>query len=426
MSTKNLEAKKPEAKNPAIESKDLHAGTTFNKVKPPVEGDLAKKKSRKKVIIILVVILLLVAAVCGGVAAYYLIFNKPTEHQAEQQPEKKPEAPKIYSKLSGLEIKDESENNAPIYCVQIPNGADGARPQVGLNEAPVVFEAIAEAGITRFAAIFQNPQSKAIGPIRSLRSYYFDWDYPFDCIVVHAGGAPSAIAALNQSGYRHLSESAIYMWRDYSAYYAPNNLFTSPDKLSEFNKAMGYTSSDAKVFSRLTPDEAKEISGKNIDASKETNDENSTVVPLVSNIQVNFGGSTAFNTIYTYHEESNTYARAYANGEEHLVYNCANSDKAEPAPKSDCGTAIQIAPSVVAVMMVDERRDTDGYHEFIQAVGTGNAYIFQNGTAVKGLWRKASQSAQIEFTDLEGNVISLNPGQLWIAAVPNSVGSVNY
>ncbi len=415
-----------EANAPAVESTDLHTSPTFNKVKPPVKNEVKKKKSRKKVIIILVVILLLTIAACGGVAAYFLIFKKPAEHTTPAEPEKEPEVAKIYSKLSGLEIKSESENTAPIYCMQIPNGADGARPQVGLNEAAVVFEAVAEAGITRFAAIFQNPQSKALGPIRSLRSYYFDWDYPFDCIVVHAGGAPSAIAALNQTGYRHLSESAVYMWRDYSAYYAPNNLFTSPDKLSTFARDMGYNSSDAKVFPRLTPDEAKEISGQNIDASKETNDENSTVVPLVSSINVNFGSVAAFNTVYTYNEETNTYARSYASGEEHLVYNCANSDKAEPAPKQDCGTAIQIAPSAIAVMMVDERKDSDGYHEFIQTIGTGNAYIFQNGTAVKGLWKKTSQNAQIEFTDMDGHAISFAPGQLWVAAVSNSVGNVQY
>ncbi|MBR5621251.1 DUF3048 domain-containing protein [Candidatus Saccharibacteria bacterium] len=415
------------AKQPAVESTDLHTSQTFNKIKPPiVKEDPVKKKHRKVRIIVLVVLLLLTIAICSGVAVYFLVFKKPVEPENSPEPEKAPEAPKIYSKLSGLEIKDESENNAPIYCIQTPNGADGARPQVGLNEAPVVFEAVAEAGITRFAAIYQNPKSKAIGPIRSLRSYYYDWDVPFDCIIVHAGGAPSAIAELNRSGYRHLNESAVYMWRDYSAYYAPNNLFTSPDKLSAYSRDMGYNSSDPKVLPRLTPDEAKEISDKNIDASKETNDEDSEVVPLVSNIQVNFGGVATFNTVYTYNEETNTYARAYASGEEHLVYNCADSDKAEPHPKQDCGTAIQITPSAVAVMMVDERKDSDGYHEFIQTIGTGNAYIFQNGAAVKGLWKKTSQNAQIEFTDMDGHTISFTPGQLWIAAVSNSVGNVKY
>lgn len=425
---KQPETKKSEAKAPATKDAGNNADPNFKKIKHPLTGELAKKKSRKKRIIILVVILLLVVAACSGVAVYFLVFKKPVEHTATPEPEKQPEAPKIYSKLSGLEIADESENKAPIYCIQTPNGADGARPQVGLNEAPVVFEAIAEAGITRFAAIYQNPKSKAIGPIRSLRSYYFDWDYPFDCIVVHAGGAPSAIAALNQSGYRHLNESAVYMWRDYSSYYAPNNLFTSAEKLDAFDKSMGYTSSDAKTLPRLTPEEAKKITSDNVDASKETNDEGeeSKVVPLVSNIRVNFGGVSTFNTVYTYNEETNTYARAYASGEQHLVYNCADTDKSEPAPKSDCGTAIQIAPSAIAVMMVDERRDTDGYHEVIQTIGNGNAYIFQNGTAIKGLWKKTSQSAQIEFTDTEGNTISFTPGQLWIAAISNSVGNVQY
>ena len=64
-----------------------------------------------------------------------------------------------YSILTGEPLADSSLRNAPVYCMQTPNGTDGARPQAGLTEAGVVFEAIAEAGITRFAAIYQNPSS---------------------------------------------------------------------------------------------------------------------------------------------------------------------------------------------------------------------------------------------------------------------------
>ena len=425
----------------------------FNKVKPPLSAEeQLKKKRKKRIIVIVIIILLLAAAAGGGIAAYFLIFNKPQEQTAEKTPEKTPEAPKYYSKLSGLEIASESENSLPTFCVQIPNGADGARPQTGLSEAPVVFEAIAEAGITRFAAVFQNPKSKAIGPIRSLRTYYLDWDTPFDCTVVHAGGSNEAIAALKAGGYRDLTESTTYMWRDYSSYWAPNNLMTSPDLLTKFNTDNGYTSSTPKTFPRYTPDEAKNLAatayknagldGENSDSqnsnsqnsnsqnsdsqNENENSEQSPIIPLISQINVNFGYVSTFNTIYKYDVDTNTYPRSYANGEEHLVYSCADTDKVEPSPKQDCGIAKQIAPSAIAVMMVDERLDSDNYHHVIQTIGTGIAYIFQNGGATKGTWKKSSASAQIEFTDEAGNTISFTPGQLWIAAVPNYGGSVEY
>ena len=412
----------------------------FNKVKPPLTEAEQKRKKRKKRIIISIIVILLLA---GAAAAVYFIFFF---HPNTDGPHEDKKAAKIYSKLSGLEIKDESENSLPTYCVQIPNGTDGARPQVGLDQAPVVFEAIAEAGITRFAAIFQNPTSKVIGPIRSLRSYYLDWDTPFDCTIVHAGGSPEAIQELADGNYRDLTESTEYMWRDESGYWAPNNLMTSPDLLSQFATKNNYRTSDPKVLPRLTPDDVEKVLAENDKESTDSNDNSngsadasadknskstsdssskSTATPA-TDIAVNFGTTSNFNTVYKYNRDTNTYLRSYASGEEHLIYSCADASKSTPAPKADCGLAKQVAPSAVAVMMVDERLDSDGYHHVIQTVGTGIAYVFQNGTVVKGTWKKSSKSAQIEFRDSSDNVVSFTPGQLWIAAVPNSGGSVKY
>ena len=439
MSSKN-NSPKPSNKNSYAEP-----SKQFNKVKPPLTEAELKQKKRKKRIIIAIITILVLAGI--GVAIYFIFFFHP---DTAEEPKAEQKTAKIYSKLSGLEIKSESENTLPTYCIQIPNGTDGARPQVGLNQAPVVFEAIAEAGITRFAAVFQNPTSKAIGPIRSLRSYYLDWDTPFDCTIVHAGGSDEAIEELAAGDYRDLTESYDYMWRDTSGYWAPNNLMTSPALLSEFATANKYTSSDPKVLPRLTPDEASNVvsevkaqkegannSSDDSDSSSSSNsadssdkssssDSTKTDYKLASEIAINFGTVSDFNTIYKYDENTNTYARSYANGEAHLVYSCDNTDKTTPLPKSDCGIAQQVAPSAVAVMMVDEHLDSDGYHHVIQTVGTGIAYVFQNGTVTKGTWKKSSKSAQIEFKDSSNNIISFTPGQLWIAAVPNSGGSVKY
>ena len=415
--------------------------TKKSKIKPPKNSRQAK---RKKHIIIAVIVILALAAIGGTVAAlYFLVWNKPKdETPAGEEAQPEPEAPKIYSKLTGLEIASESENSLPLYCMQVPNGADGPRPQTGLDEAGVVFEAIAEAGITRFAAVFQNPKSKALGPIRSLRSYYLDWDTPFDCAIVHAGGSDDAVAAVRSGGYHDLTESVVYMWRDYNSYWAPNNLMTSPALLEKFAKDDGYTSANPQTFPRLTPKEVEAVihpsaeppessEAENADSAKCTNNDatdciSGPVITRITDINVNFGSVPTFNTVYKYDAETNTYKRSYASGEEHLVYNCANTDKTEPSPKQDCGIAKQLAPSAVAVMMVDERLDTDNYHHVIQTIGTGTAYVFQNGTVIKGTWKKSSKSAQIEFNDEAGNVVSFTPGQLWVAAVPNYGGSVKY
>ncbi len=54
------------------------------------------------------------------------------------------------SKLTGVQVSPEL-NARSVTAVMIENSVD-ARPQAGLKDAGVVFEAIAEGGITRFIA----------------------------------------------------------------------------------------------------------------------------------------------------------------------------------------------------------------------------------------------------------------------------------
>ena len=80
---------------------------------------------------------------------------------------------------------------------------------------------------------------------------------------------------------------------------------------------------------------------------------------------------------------------------------------------------------VVIAMVVKESKARDNYHEDITAVGSGEAYIFQNGTVEKGKWEKSTVSDQIKFIGESGEEIALAPGQTFISAVPN-YGSVDY
>lgn len=332
----------------------------------------------------------------------------------------------IYSNLTGEEISDASLNNSPTFCIQIPNGLDGARPQAGLNQAAIVFEAIAEAGITRFAAIFQNPTSSAIGPIRSLRPYYLEWDTPFDCTITHAGGSDEALAALRQGNYRNLDESLTYMWRE-SSNRGWNNLFTSSDELINFNNNLGYTSSSPQSFPHLTPDEVELILAQNLapdDPTECSSESAECATTVISNIAINFGISPLYNTYYTYDSTSNSYYRYYATGDQHLTYDCP-ADLYRPNTLTDCGDPQPVAPNTIIAMVVSESLMADGYHENIRTIGSGTATIFQNGEVIEGSWTKNSANEQIIFRDATGNIVKLTPGQTWIAAIPQ-YGKVSY
>lgn len=412
---------KPTAK-PATEQKVTEPSTepTPTTTKGTDKKAHQPRTTGQKVFLWVLILVLVFVTASAGVFLYFT-FLRPAENSSPSGGRVEFPDP-IYSTLTGEEISDASLNNSPTYCVQIPNGNDGGRPQAGLGQAAVVFEAIAERGITRFAAIFQNPTVGVIGPIRSLRSYYLDWDTPFDCTVVHAGGSDDAIAGLRRGGQRELDESNTYMWRETNTNRMWNNLFTSPANLAQYNATKGYTTSSPKAFPHLTPDETDAAKKELVACDSE--DTESCVINAVSKISLQFGASNTFNTVYKYDYATNKYFRFYATGEAHTSYECP-ANLPEPNTKTQCGEPVQLAPSVVIAMVVQERAASDGYHESITTIGTGPATIFQNGQAIEGTWTKASQASQIVFRNANGDTIEFTPGQVWIAAIPQ-YGRIEY
>lgn len=333
---------------------------------------------------------------------------------------------KVYSILTGEELASADLNSAPIYCIQTPNGTDGARPQVGLTKAGVVFEAIAEAGITRFAAIYQNPSSAVIGPIRSLRLYYLEWDTPFDCTIVHAGGADDAIAAVRAGGYKDLTENYTYMYRGNTVARRWNNLFTTSTNLARMNADRAYGASNPKGFSRMTPEESERarintLSVSPLNITQATEADTSALVAKVAGVNLHYGYASSYNVRYDYDLATNSYRRSYESGVAHEVYECPGEDLGQKNPEEVCSLTT-LAPKVVIAMLVSEGKAWDGYHESIKTTGSGKAYIFQNGTATIGTWSKPTRDEQISFLDSEGNVIKLAPGQTFISAVPEYGG----
>lgn len=389
-----------------------------------------KKPSKSKKDWLVFLIIGIVSFAAGMSCIAYALLKPQIKSEALSYPTlpSPKDSSETYSDLTGQVLSEASFKNSPIYCIQVPNGTDGARPQAGLTEAGVIFEAIAEAGITRFAAIFQNPSSAVIGPIRSLRLYYLEWDTPFDCTIVHAGGADDALREVASGGYSDLSENYNYMYRGTYGTRLWNNLFTTPSDLKRFSNDSGKTSSNAKGFSRMTPTESNKNriesqAAEILNITTPTNKNTSELAPKVTNISFNFGSSAIFNVNYEYNQENNTYRRNYGIGA-HQVYTCPGEDLGERNPEDICELTT-MSPSTVIAIIVKEHRASDNYHEDITTIGSGDAYIFQNGIAIPGKWTKSTREDQIKFTDSEGNEIKLAPGQTIVSAIPE-YGSVDY
>ena len=419
----NAFSKETKSKEKAVEIDD-----TVEKIDKKSGKNEGAPNSKKWLVFLFVGIF----GILGGAGCILAIFLLPKETLPElefpQVPSATQTSNKIYSDLTGLELASVEQKTAPAFCIQTPNGNDGARPHSGLVDAGVVFEAIAEAGITRFAAIYQNQTQAVIGPIRSLRIYYLEWDTPFDCVIVHAGGAPDALEAV-KNGYKDLTENYAYMYRGNRASRRWNNLFTTSHYLNQAAADRGWGTSNIKGFSRMTPTESKK---NRIDSTiKEklsivtaTTTNTSELAPKTTHMTFDFAGSSTFDVNYDYDASSNTYKRSYGNGEIHDSYVCPTDDQGEKNPEDIC-TLQQVSPSVVVAMVVQEHRASDNYHEAITTTGSGDAYIFQNGIAIKGTWHKNTAQDQITFTDENGAEIKLAPGQTFISAVPN-YGSIAY
>lgn len=333
------------------------------------------------------VFILLVSLLVGAI-----VFYKPPEQtqqsNAQTKAEPAPAPVKYYSALTGNEVADQATTTQAATAIMIENSPD-ARPQSGLKAAGVVFEAVAEGGITRFLALYQQEKPQLIGPVRSLRLYYVDWLAPFQASVAHVGGSKFALDEIRNGSYRDIDQffNAGTYWRSTDRY-APHNVYTSFQRLDALNAAKGYTQSTVTGFAR-----------KDVAPSP---------APNAKSINVTISGPS-YNSSYTYDAASNTYLRSQAN---------------QPHLDREAG---QITPSSVVVMNVAMTKVLeDGYREQITTVGEGKVTIFQDGIVTEGKWKKPDRNSQISFIDAAGKPIELNRGQTWLTAIPNNGGGVTW
>ena len=313
------------------------------------------------------------------------VVKKPVVHK----PTPPPQPTTVPSTLTGLPV-DPSVNQRPVTAVMIENSPD-ARPQSGLDQAGVVFEAIAEGGITRFLALFQDTQPNYIGPVRSARPYYIQWELGFNAGYAHVGGSPEALQDIRSWGVRDLDQfynSGAY--ERISNRYAPHNVYTSIAQLNQVETARGYTSSSFTGFVRKPDSPSK--------------------TPNATSIDMTFSGYY-YNTHYDYDATTNTYKRSEG-GAPHMEL---NKD----------GSQVQIAPKVLVALVMPYSHESDGYHSQYGTIGSGPMYVFEDGTVVQGTWSKSSATSQFVLTDQNNQPLKLNTGQTWVSALA-STSDVSY
>ena len=283
------------------------------------------------------------------------------------------------------------------YAVMIDNHPD-AYPQAGLDHALVVFEALAEFGITRFMAVYVpgiGPDAPAIGPVRSARLYYVQWAMGFGTIYAHAGGSPQGLA-LAQSTDKIVNLDALH--RGGGAYFgrskkrfAPHNLFTSSADLASAAAKLKVADFNQPNVGFLFKADAPEAERP---------------------------AAQALSYFFLYKQDSAGWAY------DRTTNSYLRLRRGKPARAAASGE--QLRTRNVVVIEVKQRKlagDRKGRIEQ-DVVGSGAAKLFQDGAIHEITWQKDSPAAPLRFYTINGQEVQFNAGQIWIVALP-AIGNLS-
>ncbi len=365
---------------------------------------------KKRLIFIICAGLLLIGVF--GTGLYLMTHNSKNEQSKDEYDVKTSDfQTKYYSNLDGTEISSASDDLYPL-AVMVENHVD-ARPQAGLDKASIVYEAIAEGGITRFMAIFGPKSADKVGPVRSARPYYVDWAMGYNAYYAHVGGNAYALDQISNEKVLDLDQfkyPASY-WRDTSLKVSrEHTMFTSTLKLRNQAEKLNYSNQSNYRHYRFKDVDSSESSQNNeveaqiSDPESEPAQNTAPPATLASNISVMFS-SANYNVSFNYDKENNNYKRVLNNGNTH----------------KDRESKAEIAPSNLIVMTVNRsplvtRINEHGY--LMDTVGEGKAKIFIDGTVIEGKWEKQAKSEREVFYDNNGSEITFNRGQFWICVIP--------
>jgi len=316
---------------------------------------------------------------------------------------------KLYSKPE----KALWETRRPL-AVMIENHTE-ARPQSGLSKADVVYEAVAEGGITRFLGVFYCgiSENTDFAPVRSARTYYLDWVSEYDGLYNHVGGAgkcndptvaskAKALCQIDQYGIKDMDQFGISF----------PDCYRNPDRLVNHPVA---TEHQMVCLSDNLYKIAEERGWTNVDEKSISWDENFVSWKFKKEEDLDKRGATAKIDLYfwTGYKE---YEVTWEYNQEKNVYKRLNGG----LPHLDLLTNSQITAKNVLVQFVKETGPVDEHkHMLYGTIGTGEALVFQDGNVTKGRWSKKNRVSRTFFYDEKGKEISFNPGEIWIEAVPS-------
>lgn len=303
------------------------------------------------------------------------------------------EFPANVNPLTGESVSDQAVLARRPVAIKISNAPVVVRPQSGLNNADLVFEHYAEGGLTRFTALFYGKDADPVGSVRSGRFVDIEIPQMYDAAFAYSGSSgPLQLMFRNGS----------FFDRIVSPDFGHGGFF----RIEDPNKAFEHTLFTSTYNLRRILEDR----GQNRPPVFETN--------MAFSLQPLYPGEPASRIEIRYEATIATWAFNAAGGR-YLRWS-------DGTPHVDANSGAQLSFKNIVVIAA-HHEDTDilednvggGHYSIqIQIWGEGPVSIFRDGQRIDGRWHRDDPSHMLTFTDLEGNLLPLAPGNSFFQIVP--------
>ena len=273
-------------------------------------------------------------------------------------------------------------SNGPVLVVKIDDTTQ-AHPQIGLEDADVVYIEQVEGGLTRLAAVFSSVIPQRVGPVRSARISDLD-------IVAQYGRVAFAYSGAQRKLLPVIASANL---QDLGAQHQSSSIFTT-----DSNRIQPYAMVlRADLLMKKVLDKQYEI------------DDAKYVGSIFGDLQD--GGTPTSKVVM--HWPAATYSANWSESEGRWLLDHNNSsDKAE--------SGVHLGPTTLIIQMVSitpsEYKDKlGGVTPYSNTIGTGKAYVLRNGELFATTWNRPSAQSGTIFTLENGEQMKFEAGQIWIA-----------
>ena len=300
--------------------------------------------------------------------------------------------------------------------VMVENSPD-ARPHSGINRTDIVYEAVAEGGVTRFMTVFLCDATRSnviVAPVRSVRTYFIDWasEYGGTPLFGHVGPCKTdpkaqAIEQLVKFEWRYSKGNDLDQFSvGAKAYIRNENRTGQPvatehsvegrtDNLWSVGLERGWTNLDPGGVDWTKSYKPWKFKDDAVESDR------GNVTPIAYDF---WSGYKQFDAKWDYDKVNNLYKRS-TGGE----------------PHKDLETKEQLSSKNVVVLFTKEIGPVDPLKHMLYAtLGEGKALIFQDGKVIDGHWSKKDRLSRTIFTNQKGQEIEFTRGRIWISIVDNS------